>query len=103
MPAWKIDINVNTVQPPRASFSPASLQAQVGDSISWANNDNEESHWPWPVDSSGQPLPAGWLSEAIPPNASSKQSLSPSSADKGKTLKYYCKLHNNEHGTINVV
>lgn len=101
MPAWKIDINVNQPGPPRASFSPSTLQAQVGDSISWANNDNQESHWPAPV-VNGQVNKTGWLSEAIPPNASSKQSLSPSAPGP---LKYCCAIagHQNETGVIWVV
>lgn len=100
MPAWKIDINVNAHQPPRASFSPATLQALVGDLISWANNDNAESHWPAPIGSDGQVNKTGWLSEAIPPNASSKQSLSPSATG---TLNYCCALHPSEKGVIQVI
>ena len=104
MPAWKIDINVNPKekQPPRASFSPTPLQATAGDSISWANNDNEQPHWPAPL-VNGVPVQTGWLSEGIPPNAPSKQTLSISPSQPKGDLKYCCWYHQTELGTITVV
>jgi plastocyanin len=100
VPAWKIDINVNTTQPPRASFAPNALQALPGDLITWANNDNHQSHWPAPV-VDGVVDKTGWLSEAIPPNASSKESFSPPAAG---TLSYCCALHPSEKSaTIEVL
>jgi plastocyanin len=101
VPAWKIDINVNAMQPPRASFAPNTLQALAGDLITWANNDNQQSHWPAPV-TNGVVDKTGWLSEAIPPNASSKESFSPPTA--GTTLSYCCALHPSEKSaTIEVL
>lgn len=99
MPAWKVDINVNAKQPPRASFSPNPQQALVGDLISWANNDNLQSHWPAPV-YNGQMDKTGWFTKAIPPNASSEKSVSPSAPG---TLSYCCAIHQDEKGTIQVL
>jgi plastocyanin len=99
MPAWSIAINRDERQP-LAAFAPAALTALPGDLISWANNDNRDSHWPAPIGSDGQPNRTGWLPEAIPPNASSIQSFSPPATG---SLKYCCALHPDEKGVINVV
>jgi plastocyanin len=100
MPSWSIKINANPpgTNPP-ASFSPQTLQALKGDLISWGNNDNANQHWPAPIQN-GVINKTGWLSEAIPPNASSKQSLSPSATGP---LNYCCALHPSETGIIWVV
>jgi len=100
MPSWSININVNQKQPPRASFSPQNQQALVGDLISWANNDPTEAHWPAPIED-GKINKTGWFPEAIPPNASSKGTISPSAPG---TLKYCCALHADEkEATIEVL
>ncbi|HEY7406480.1 MAG TPA: hypothetical protein VIB39_23330 [Candidatus Angelobacter sp.] len=99
MPSWSIDINVNEKQPPRASFSPTKQQALVGDLISWANNDKADSHWPAPIEG-GKINKTGWFDQAIPPNASSKGTVSPSAPG---TLSYGCALHPDELGSIEVL
>lgn len=101
MPSWKININANNPPQPPASYVPQVLQAFVGDLISWANNDHAttEGHWPAPINN-GVIDKTGWLSEAIPPGASSKESLSPSGTGP---LNYCCALHPSETGIIFVV
>lgn len=99
MPQWDININVNPKekQPPRVSFSPQT--AVVGDFVFWANNDNEEAHWPGPFGADGK-ADKSWFPEAIPPNNSSD--LAPSGGLTA-TIKYGCVLHDDEEGVIEVV
>ena len=60
-----------------SEFTPNPQQAQVSDLLAW-NNRTGESHWPWPADSSFEPMseedakkPENWLSTEIPPWESS--------------------------------
>lgn len=116
MPDWSIKIVAAphpTYETP-AAFQPDlqgakpgdPLQAMVADLVSW-NNTTHEAHWPWPTDSSFNPLsdsqvPRGspnYLSDEIAPGQSSRPTYSPRT---GGTIYYCCKLHQGEHGAIDV-
>lgn len=70
------------------TFSPSPLQAKGGDTVAWTNNDVIQ-HWPTPKTG-----PA-WFNQAINPNATSP--LVPVS-----NTDYFCKIHPNETGSIQV-
>jgi hypothetical protein len=104
---WSIKI-VPAASSDLAEFTPNPLQAQNSDLVSW-NNRTGESHWPWPADSSFTPMSEedakkqeNWLSTEIPPWESSTPAyLCPDLVDcSQQTLYYVCKLHPEEHGTI---
>lgn len=107
---WSIKI-VPAASGELAEFTPNPQQAQVDDLLSW-NNRTGESHWPWPADSSFTPMSeedakqtANWLSTEIPPWESSTPAyVCPSLPDgtSQQTLYYVCKLHPDEHGTIDL-
>jgi hypothetical protein len=88
-----IKITVNTTQPPRARFAPS--QVFEGDLIYWANNDQEQAHWPAPRNGTD------WLPEQIPPGQSSRRPVTLTVSES--PAKYYCLLHQDEEGEIKVV
>jgi len=90
------------------------LPAQQDDLVTWGNM-TDDTHQPWPTDSSYQPLseavvlPRGsvnYLSDPIPPQESSRPSYDvsqPSTKPNAWTVYYFCKLHpdvESERGTI---
>lgn len=86
------------------------LQAGNADIVSW-NNRTGDPHWPWPLLASGQPYPSAeaanadkvYLSDEIPPWESSTPGYVTSAPLTGtKTINYICKIHPDEHGSIEV-
>jgi len=90
------------------------LPAQQDDLVSW-NNTTDDTHQPWPTDSSYNPLSeadvlprgsANYLSDPIPGGQSSRPSYDvalPSGSPQTWTVYYFCKLHpdiETERGTI---
>jgi hypothetical protein len=114
MPDWSIKISVVAGNP---AFVPdlidaqpgTPLVAQVDDLVTW-NNTTDQSHWPWPTDSSFNPLPdaqvsvqlGNYLSDSIPPGRSSRPSYDVNMPATGSTIYYCCKHHPQMHGTITV-
>ena len=121
MPDWSIRI-VPSNSGTGAAFVPDlqgtnegdPLIAQQDDLVSW-NNTTDDTHQPWPTDSSYNPLSesqvlprgsANYLSDPIPPGESSRPSYDvaqPSTSPASWTVYYYCKLHpeiTTERGTI---
>jgi plastocyanin len=93
MSIFKITIKPGT----SATFDPATLTAQVNDSVYWQNTDTTQAHWPAPSASN----PKGWLDYQVPPGGVSTQiSLNPPAP---YTLNYVCALHPGETGVIKVV
>lgn len=99
-----------------AVFTPDLLGAQPGDPlqtenediVSW-NNRTGDSHWPWALQSNGQPYPSAaaakaagaYLSDEIPAWESSTPGYVTSAPNAGKTtISYICKLHPSETGSI---
>jgi hypothetical protein len=99
-----------------AVFTPDLLGAQPGDPlqtenqdiISW-NNRTGDSHWPWALQSNGQPYASAdaakaagaYLSDEIPPWESSTPGYVTTAPSVGKTtIDYICKLHPTETGSI---
>lgn len=76
-----------------------SLKAQQGDLVCW-NNQTNQLHQPWETDSSYQ-NPTSQLTPVIDPHKSSESYAISQSAPT--TIYYYCSIHPNEHGTIEVV
>lgn len=107
---WSIKI-VPAASGSIAEFTPDPLQAENADLVSW-NNRTAESHWPWPADSAFTPMSEedatkieNWLSTEIPPWESSTPAYVCPDLEKGctqKTLYYVCRLHPEEHGTIDL-
>jgi hypothetical protein len=82
------------------SFSPNPQTALVSDLVFWRNN-TKEDHWPWPTDSNYNPLPTGWFPAPVPPNQTTGDFPTPTTA---QTVYYCCKNHpTTERGTIDVV
>jgi len=91
-------------------FGPGdALPAQQDDLVTWSNL-SEETHQPWPTDSSFNPLPetevlprgsANYMSDPIPPHQSSRPSYDvsqptpppPAKPPTEWTVYYFCKLH----------
>jgi plastocyanin len=91
---WLININPNVTKPPRITFSPNPLpKVQPGDNIVWANNDSEP-HWPCVAGTQDIFMP-----NQIAPNSTSS-AYSPTAAGN---LNYFCSLHPDEKGTIQVI
>jgi hypothetical protein len=119
MPDWSIKIvpASNPVPTAPAAFQPDvpgartndPLQALEDDLVTW-NNTTREAHWPWLADADFRPLPdsqvlrpsLNYLSDEIPPGASSRPSYDVVMPQSGTTIYYCCKLHPGEHGTITV-
>ena len=107
---WSIKI-VPAATGSLSEFTPNPQQAQNADLVSW-NNRTGESHWPWPADSSFTPMSEedakkteNWLSTEIPPWESSIPAYVCPDFLPGttqKTLYYVCRLHPEEHGTIDL-
>ena len=91
---WLININKNTTNPPpNATFNPNPLPNVLpGDNIVWANNDSVP-HWPGVAGN-----PAFFMPNQIAPNSSSS-AFSPTAPGN---ISYFCSLHPNETGTIQV-
>jgi hypothetical protein len=127
MPDWSIKI-VAASSGGGAAFAPDitgygpgdPLPAQQDDLVSW-NNTTDETHQPWPTDSSYNPLSeaevlprgsANYLSDPIPAGQSSRPSYDvaqppptpPQTNPPNEwTVYYFCKLHpdiETERGTI---
>lgn len=81
------------------------LQAGIPDLISW-NNRTGDPHWPWPLQANGQPYPSAeaakaakvYLCDEIPAWESSAPAFATSKPPG--TIKYICKIHPDEHGSI---
>ncbi len=122
MPDWSIKIvrasssgGGAAFQPDIPGYDPGDpLPAQEDDLVSW-NNTTDDTHQPWPTDSSYNPLseaevlPRGsvnYLSDPIPggePSTPAYNVSAPGSAPPTWTVYYYCKLHptiTSERGTI---
>lgn len=92
--------------PPLAGDKPGDpLQAQQNDVVTWYNR-TKKTHQPWPLGPDGKPVPDGpnmkpgkpnYMSDPIPPGQAS--SLFFALANVG-TLKYCCKDHPKELGSI---
>lgn len=90
---WVININPNAPKPPRAKFNPNPLpKVLVGDNIVWANNDSVP-HWPGVAGN-----PAFFMPNQIAPNSSSS-AFAPTAEEN---IDYFCSLHPDEKGTIQV-
>ncbi|HEX6158807.1 MAG TPA: hypothetical protein VF111_01490 [Thermoanaerobaculia bacterium] len=95
---WSIMIVQSTSGGP-AQFVPdipnPTLQAQPNDLLCW-NNQTNDTHQPT-VDGSGEAF------DKIPPGKSSEKSYEiPTAAEPG-TLVYYCAIHPQETGTVQVI
>jgi membrane-associated protease RseP (regulator of RpoE activity) len=91
---WLININPNVTKPPNANFSPNPLpKVQPGDNIVWANNDSVP-HWPGVTGN-----PAFFMPNQIAPNSTSS-AFSPTAAGN---IDYFCSLHPDVKGTIQVI
>lgn len=90
------------------------LPVQQDDLVTW-NNTTNETHQPWPTDSSYNPLSeaevlprgsANYLSDPIPAGQSSRPSYDaalPDGNPQAWTVYYFCKLHpdiESERGTM---
>jgi hypothetical protein len=123
MPDWSIKIVAGATPGAPATFvvdrddvPPGNpLVAGPRDLVSW-NNTSGAAHQPWPADADYKPLPDPlpksennvsrtspyYLSDNIPPDASSRPSwlVSKSPAGDGTKMYYCCLLHPAEHGQI---
>ncbi|RWA98917.1 cupredoxin family copper-binding protein [Mesorhizobium sp.] len=68
-------------------FSPASIEAQVGDTIEWVNKD---------VFAHTATVKGGW-EVVIPPNTSASMAL-----QKAEAFDYFCRFHPNMKGHLTV-
>ena len=127
MPDWKITITTDSNGKPVA-FVPAqpngkpggTLIAEAGDIVTW-DNQSDEACWPWPTDSSGNPLPdsnvstefGNYLSNKIAGGDPSTPYFNPvdplvtdptttprKTVAAPYTLTYCCKLHPTIKGAI---
>jgi plastocyanin len=107
MPDWLIRIEpvANPTPEVPAAFVPDKMDsAQVDDIVVWSNTTNE-THWPWPVDANGNPLPDNQvppglkLSDPIPANTPSNN-YDVTMPPTGNTIDYCCKLHPKMRGKI---
>jgi hypothetical protein len=84
------------------------LQAQLGDLISW-NNQTADEHHIWLTNELYEPQSA--ITEPIPAWQSSYPGYVPQQADvtppvppdTAQVIYYYCSIHTDEHGQIDVV
>ncbi len=91
---WLININSNVTKPPKVNFNPNPLpKVQPGDNIVWANNDSEP-HWPGV---------AGNPAFFMPNQIASKSTSSAFSPTAAGNIDYFCSLHPDEKGTIQVI
>ena len=80
------------------------LTVQVDDILVWSNT-TKETHWPWPVDANGNPLPDNlvppglMLSEPMPANTPSNL-YDVTMPPTGNTIDYCCKLYPKMRGRI---
>ena len=96
----------------------SALKAFEDDTVTF-NNTTGEAHWPWPTDETFTPWAddkvskdlGTYLSGEIPPHRPSDvifnvPEITPPPPAKpspfGPKIYYYCKLHHNEHGSIEV-
>ncbi len=86
------------------------LLAQAGDVVTWGNA-TTQTHQPWPLDASGNPVPAatpesatpGYMSDPIPANNSSTPQYVIGSLAVGTVINYCCRLHpTTERGSIKI-
>ena len=105
--AWSINITAGT---PGASFVPdvfsdtprTALQAQAGDTVSW-NNQTSDSHQIYQAtDETYSPTGATEITEIIDKWDSSTPAYVVGGTAPA-TIYYYCYIHPNERGTIEVV
>jgi len=84
------------------------LQAENADIISW-NNRTGDSHWPWALQSDGQPYPSAaaaqaagaYLSDEIAAWGTSTPGYVTTAPKAGRTIiDYICKIHPTETGSI---
>jgi plastocyanin len=94
---WLININSNVTKPPRVNFNPNPLpKVQLGDNIVWANNDSEP-HWPGVAGN-----PAFFMPNQIASNSTSS-AFAFSTPQPAGNVDYFCSLHPDEKGTIQVI
>jgi plastocyanin len=117
--SWSIKIVTGTpctfvpdVYTPPETPPPAALQAQLGDLVCW-NNQTSEDHHLWLTDENYDPVSA--ITDKIAPWQSSYPGYVPQQADVSpavapnttptfpQTIYYYCSIHTDERGTIDVV
>ena len=91
---WRINIkkNPNPTGPAVFSFE-ETPQVQVGDQVFWSNDDSEP-HWPAVTGN-----PTFFMDFQIAP-ASASSSFAPSTVG---AIQYFCSLHPDETGTIDVL
>lgn len=85
---------VPDVYVPPGTTAPTALQAQATDVVSW-NNQTTEEHEIWQTGGSQ-------LTNRIPAGQSSSPAC-PVTGTAPTTMEYYCKLHEGETGTIDVI
>ena len=83
------------------TFTPSTQPITSLDILTWANNDEQQQHWPAPNASQ----PTAWMPAAIP----AKLPGQPAPTSRGLTfapgtynLSYVCALHPTEKGVIQV-
>lgn len=107
MPDWMISIDRKSRRRRHASrssridFTPNPRLVLAGDVINWRNNDIV-SHWPAPIQN-GQLNKTGYMSNPIPPGATSDTAFLPAPVGQDTELEYGCALHPGERGIIKVL
>ena len=104
VPHPTLDVPAAFVPDLRDAQSGTPLTAQVDDIVVWSHTTNE-THWPWPVDANGNPLPDNQvppglkLSDPIPANTPSN-SYDATMPPTGNTIDDRCELHPKMRGQI---
>lgn len=104
MPTYKININnllCTNPGDPAAGFVPATIAVSPGDCVFWTNN-TPNIHQP------AMKLPDGSVWDLVDKIPGTIEGGSPASSgnmcpDADMTINYFCALHTNEKGIINVV
>lgn len=86
----------------------SALQAQIGDQVSW-NNQTSEEHRIWLTNAEYEPQSV--ITDPIEPWKSSYPGYvtqqadvtPPVPPDTAQVIYYYCSVHNEEHGQIDIV
>lgn len=111
MANWSIKIVNAGFQPNLKDARPGdTLQVNANDNITW-NNTTNDKHWPWPVDSNGNPvapqagaaLPASgyYFGDEIAPGSVSSPIFNvPAGLPSGAAIHYCCRYNPALRGTI---